>query len=143
MGHWAEIDENNVVIRVIVIKEAELDTGNWGNKSNWIKTSYNTHQGKHYVPNEHQDWSEESSDQSKSLRYRFAGIGYWYDSDNDVFFTSSQPYPSWVKDLTNYTWVAPIPTPVLTEQEYNDGKYYAWDEDAYQADNTQGWVLST
>ena len=30
MGHWAEIDENNIVIRVIVIKEAELDTGNWG-----------------------------------------------------------------------------------------------------------------
>ena len=55
MGHWAEIDENNIVIRVIVIKEAELDTGNWGDKSKWIKTSYNTNNGKHYVPKEHQD----------------------------------------------------------------------------------------
>ena len=49
MGHWAEIDENDVVIRVLVMKEEELDTGNWGDKSNWIKTSYNTHEGKHYV----------------------------------------------------------------------------------------------
>lgn len=143
MGHWARIDENNIVQEVIVIKEAELDTGNWGDKSNWIKTSYNTNDGKHYVPKEHQDFSEESADQSKALRYRYAGIGYWYDSDNDVFFSSAQPYPSWTKDLTNYVWVPPISTPALTEQEYNDGKYYTWDEDAYQADNTQGWVLNT
>ena len=75
MGHWAEIDENNIVIRVIVIKEAELDTGNWGDKSKWIKTSYNTRDGKHYVPNSsNQDFSVESSDQSKALRYRYAGV---------------------------------------------------------------------
>ena len=89
MGHWARIDKNNIVQEVIVIKEAELDTGNWGDKSNWIKTSYNTFEGKHYVPKEHQDWSEESADQSKALRYRYAGIGYWYDSDNDVFFCTT------------------------------------------------------
>ena len=77
MGHWARIDENNIVQEVIVIKEAELDTGNWGDKSKWIKTSYNTFEGKHYdVPKEHQDWSEESADQSKALRYRYAGTGY-------------------------------------------------------------------
>ena len=49
MGHWARIDDNNIVQEVIVIKEAELDTGAWGDKSKWIKTSYNTHEGKHYV----------------------------------------------------------------------------------------------
>ena len=74
MGHWAEIDENNIVKRVIVIKEAELDTGAWGDKSKWIKTSYNTSEGKHYVPKEHQDWSEESPDQSIAFQvcwYRY------------------------------------------------------------------------
>ena len=40
---------------VIVIKEAELDTGNWGDKSKWIKTSYNKFEGKHYTPSEHQE----------------------------------------------------------------------------------------
>ena len=68
MGHWARIDDDNIVQEVIVIKEAELDTGAWGDKSKWIKTSYNTSEGKHYVPKEHQDFSEESSDQSKALR---------------------------------------------------------------------------
>ena len=143
MGHWAEIDDNNVVKRVLVIKEAELDTGNWGDKANWVKTSYNTHLGKHYNPKKHQNWSEESADQSKALRYRFAGIGCWYDSENDVFFTSPQPYPSWVKDMDNYTWKEPIPIPLLTEEEHEAGKYYVWDEDAYQADNTKGWVLTS
>ena len=38
MGHWAELDENNIVQRVIVIKEAELDTGNWGDKSKFPPT---------------------------------------------------------------------------------------------------------
>ena len=85
MGHWARIDDKNIVQEVIVIKEAELDTGNWGDKSKWIKTSYNTHKGKHYVAKEHQDFSEESADQSKAIRYRFAGIGMVYDATNDVF----------------------------------------------------------
>ena len=45
-------------IRVIVITESELDTGAWGDKSKWIKTSYNTKDGKHFVPKDHQDFSD-------------------------------------------------------------------------------------
>jgi len=142
MGHWARIDENNIVQEVIVIKETELDTGNWGNKANWIKTSYNTHNGKHYVPKEHQDWSEESADQSKALRYRFAGKGYFYNRDNDVFMPSIKPYPSWVVNNTSWIWEAPIVCPTLTQEQIDAENYYTWDEDAYQADNTQGWVLN-
>ena len=74
MGHWARIDENNIVQEVIVIKEAELDTGAWGDKSKWIKTSFNTQYGKHYVPKEIQDFTDESSDQSKAIRYRLSLI---------------------------------------------------------------------
>ena len=142
MGHWARIDENNIVQEVIVIKEAELDTGNWGDKSNWIKTSYNTFEGKHYVPKEHQDWSEESADQSKALRFRYAGKGMKYDATNDVFYTQ-QPYPSWVLNNTSWIWEAPIDLPNLTQEQIDAGNYHTWDEDAYQADNTQGWVLNS
>ena len=60
MGHWAEIDENNIVVNVIVIKEEELDKGHWGDKSKWIKTSYNTREGKYYIPSENQDYTKES-----------------------------------------------------------------------------------
>ena len=90
MGHWARIDDNNIVQEVIVIKEAELDTGAWGDKSKWIKTSYNTREGKHYVPNSlNQDFSVESSDQSKAIRYRYDGIGKKYHAENYIFY-----YPS-------------------------------------------------
>lgn len=136
MGHWARIDDNNIVQEVIVIKEEELDTGNWGDKSKWIKTSYNTHNGKHYKPKEHQDFSEESSDQSKALRYRFAGIGHFYDAENDVF-RAQQPYPSWTLNKTTWSWDCPLVCP-------NElGKRYVWDESLYQSDNTKGWVLLT
>ena len=142
MGHWARIDENNIVQEVIVIKETELDTGNWGNKANWIKTSYNTHNGKHYVPKEEQDFADESPDQSKALRYRFAGIGYVYDATNDVFY-QQQPYPSWVLNTTTWEWEAPISHDAFTDDDEAKGIWYEWDEDAYQADNTKGWIKHT
>ena len=119
MGHWAEIDENNIVKRVIVITEAMLDTGHWGDKANWVKTSYNTHNGKHYVPNDHQDFSEESADQSKALRYRYAGIGMKYDTTNDVFYFT-QPFPSWTLNASTQLWEPPVAKPV---------PYEGWDWD--------------
>lgn len=140
MGHWARIDENNIVQEVIVIKESELDTGNWGDKSNWIKTSYNTFEGKHYVPKDHQDWSEESADQSKALRFRYAGIGMKYDATNDLFY-EQQPYASWTLNTTTWVWDPPLTTPTLTDEERTAGKYYEWNESLYQSDNTQGWEL--
>tara|TARA_B100000282_G_C31626765_1_gene441960 strand:- start:124 stop:513 length:390 start_codon:yes stop_codon:yes gene_type:complete len=121
MGHWARIDDNNIVQEVIVIKEAELDTGAWGDKSKWIKTSYNTFEGKHYVPKEHQDWSEESSDQSKALRFRYAGINNIYDVENDVFY-EQQPFESWTLNKTTWLWEAPVAYPT-------DDKRYVWNED--------------
>tara|TARA_X000001382_G_scaffold95942_1_gene70338 strand:- start:39 stop:428 length:390 start_codon:yes stop_codon:yes gene_type:complete len=121
VGHWARIDNNNIVQEVIVIKESELDTGNWGDKSKWIKTSYNTFEGKHYVPKDHQDWSEESADQSKAIRYRYAAIGDVYDATNDVFY-AQQPYASWTLNKTTWIWEAPVAYPT-------DDKLYGWDED--------------
>lgn len=140
MGHWAKIDSNNIVQEVIVIKESELDTGNWGDKSKWIKTSYNTFEGKHYVPKDHQDWSEESSDQSKALRFRYAGVGMKYDSTNDVFY-EQQPFSSWTLNTTTWMWDPPLTTPTLTDEEMTAGKYYEWNESLYQSDNTKGWEL--
>tara|TARA_A100001015_G_scaffold320369_1_gene446493 strand:+ start:1679 stop:2131 length:453 start_codon:yes stop_codon:yes gene_type:complete len=144
MGHWARIDENNIVQEVIVITEEMLDTGGWGDKSQWIKTSYNTRDGKHYVPKDHQDWSEESADQSKALRYRFAGVGDYYDSVRDVFYPQ-RTAASWTFDETLMLWVAPIPMPAV--EELGEGETYYWDEDAYQADTgdpkTQGWAVQS
>ena len=116
MSHFAKLDENNVVTFVTVGRqeddglEAEL-TARTGEV--YKQTSYNTRGGVHYTD------GLPSDDQSKALRFNYAGIGYSYDETRDAFIPP-QPYPSWVLAET-CLWVAPIPMP--------DGDY-VWDEDA-------------
>jgi len=112
MAHYAFLDENNMVTEVIVgIDETELIEnlnpeiwyGNFRGQT-CVRTSYNGR-----------------------IRGRFAGIGYSYDADRDLFI-SPRPFLSWITDETGQ-WHAPIPYP-------DDGKYYLWDEE------TQEWVVS-
>jgi hypothetical protein len=90
MAHWAEIDENNIVLRVTVGDNNESDEGyqwlidNLGGR--WIQTSYNN-----------------------NIRKQYAGIGFTYDEVNDVF-VSPFPYPSWVLD-DSFDWQPPIAKP--------------------------------
>lgn len=102
MSHFAEIDKNNIVLRVIVVAdEHEADGANWCNKllgGTWVQTSYN---GK--------------------IRYNYAGIGFAYDPVLDAFIPPT-PYPSWVLDAT-CQWQAPQPYPT-------DGGFYDWAEDS-------------
>jgi hypothetical protein len=123
MSHFAQIDENNVVQQVLVITQAEIDTGNWGDPAEWIQTSYNTHGGIHYLPN----GGPPSPDQSKALHKNYAGIGFNWDG---IGFFAPQPYPSWILNSFSYLWEAPVPMPVP-----NNPPYYQWDE------ATLSWVL--
>ena len=108
MSHWAELDQNNKVIRVLVgdNNDPAGDEGyqwlidNLG--GTWIKTSYNS-----------------------NIRGTYAGIGYSYNPDEDIFVTP-QPYPSWTR--SGSFWNAPTPMPV------EEGKFYTWDEE------TTSWV---
>jgi hypothetical protein len=126
MSHFAKIDENNVVVFVTVGRqeddglEAELSarTGDV-----YKQTSYNTRAGVHYNP----ETGEPSEDQTKALRFNYAGIGYTYDEDRDAFIPP-KPYNSWVLNEETCLWDAPIPYP-------EDGETYTWDEE--QGDWTQ------
>jgi len=117
MAHFAKVI-NNVVEKVIVAEQDYIDTLPVEEGSRWIQTSYNTIAGTHILG-------------GTPFRGNFAGPGMLYDSDLDAFIPV-QPYPSWTLNTTTYQYEAPIPMPT-------DGKY-SWDEDAYQADNTQGWI---
>ena len=75
----------------------------------WIKTSYNTRGGKHYDAD-----GSESADQSKALRGNYAGIGYTWDEDNNIFW-SKQPHASWTKNTSTASWVAPITYPSVID----------------------------
>ena len=121
MAHFAEIDENNIVTRVIVAEQDFIDSGAVGDSSNWIQTSYNTRGGIHYAPNSNE------TDDGIALRKNYAGIGFTYDSDRDAFY-ASQPYPSWTLNEDSCQWDSPVPYP-------DNDKDYVWNEDK------QSWDL--
>jgi len=58
-------------------------------------------------------------------------------------FVLAQPFASWTLNNETADWDSPITRPTLTEDQIAAGSFYIWDEDAYQADNTAGWVLQT
>jgi hypothetical protein len=110
MAHFAQLDENNVVLRVIVVHNNELlDNGVESEakgiafcqslfpSTRWVQTSYNG-----------------------NIRKNYAGVGFTYDSQRDAFIPP-RPFPSWVLDVATCRWEAPVPYPT-------DGEQYAWDE---------------
>ena len=111
MAHFAELDNDNVVKRVIVVSN---DIESYG--EDWCKTVYGG------------DWKQTSY--NNNIRKNYAGIGYTYDAAKDAFIPP-QPFPSWTLNKTTYLWEPPITDP--------GGDTY-WDEDAYQSDNTKGWT---
>ena len=130
MAHYAKV-VNGIVEKVIVAEAEFFDTFVDDTPGKWIQTSYNTRGGVHYEPNSHTP----SSDQSKALRKNYAGLGFIYDKDKDAFY-APQPYASWTLNSTTYYWEPPVTYP-------SDGKEYIWNESAYQADNTKGWIESS
>ncbi len=112
MAHFAELDANNIVLRVIVVNNSDIldqygyESENvgiafcrsvFGAETIWRQTSYNA-----------------------TFRKNYAGIGYRYDAALNAFI-APQPYPSWGLNTTTCQWEAPKPYPT-------DGKVYAWNE---------------
>lgn len=120
MAHFAQLDDTNRVLQVIVVHNNELLDANGVESeakgiafcqmlfpdTNWKQTSYNG-----------------------NMRKNYAGIGYSYDAGRDAFIPP-QPYPSWTLNETTCRWDAPVPYP-------NDGKLYRWEE------STLSWVEVT
>ena len=103
MSHFAEIDENNIVLRVLVGDNDFPNEGyDWVLENlggTWIQTSYNG-----------------------NIRKNFASAGFSYDLERDAFI-APKPYESWLLDEDTCNWTAPTPYPT-------DDKLYTWDEDS-------------
>ena len=135
MAHFAKIDENNVVTQVIVVANEDTTDTNGveveeigvafckkllGAETNWKQTSYNN-----------------------NFRVRYAGIGYSFSEELNAFIPP-KPFASWVLVEETADWVSPLgAAPTLTEEQITSRSFYRWNEEAYQADNTTGWVLET
>ena len=147
MAHFAKLGANGKVIQVLTMDNDKmlnadgvedetvgqqwLETHNNWPAQMWIQTSYNTSQNKH-----------SSGDDSKAFRGNYAGIGYTWDEDNQIFWPKS-PYASWVKDTASASWKSPIgDAPALTaEQESQNAAnthqwFYKWNEEG------QSWDLT-
>ena len=147
MAHFAKLGANGKVIQVLTLdNKAMLNAdgiedeavgqqylerhNNWPAQM-WIQTSYNTQGNKH-----------NSGDDSKAFRGNYAGIGYSWDEDNNMFF-AKKPYASWVKNITDARWQSPIgDAPALTaeQQEQNEADTHKWGY-SWNEDN-QSWDLS-
>ena len=147
MAHFAKLGANGKVIQVLTMDNDKmlnadgvedetvgqqwLETHNNWPAQMWIQTSYNTRANKH-----------NSGDDSKAFRGNYAGIGYEWDEDNNIFWPK-KPYTSWVKDTTTASWKSPIgDAPGLTEEQDSQneagthGWHYAWNESG------QSWDLT-
>jgi hypothetical protein len=126
MAHFAQLNENNEVIQVIVVSNDDILNSNgneveevginfckslFGEDTIWKQTSYND-----------------------NFRCRYAGIGMKYDENFDVFL-NPQPYPSWNLNEKTFEWDAPIPKPELTQEQIDNLCYYMWNE------NNLNWEL--
>lgn len=115
MAHYAFLDENNIVTDVITGRdEDDLPEGitSWEEHYAEVRglickrTSYNTYGNAHKTG-------------GQPFRGNYAGIGFTYDEDNDVFIPP-QPFPSWILNTSTYLWEAPAPRPDET---------YVWNEE--------------
>ena len=116
MANFAEVDENNIVIRVVAINNSDITVNGveseqkgiefcktlWPDSNTWVQTSF-----------------------SRRFRKNVAGIGCTYDKERDAFIPPRVLYPSWVLNENTCTWEPPVPS------RFNgtDGKFYSWDED--------------
>lgn len=113
MGHFAQVDENDIVVQVIVAEQDFINTGAVGDPSRWIQTSYNTSGGVHRLG-------------GTPLRKNYAGIGYTYNRQLDAFIPP-KPFASWILDENTGSWNPPKSMP--SDAGTGDPpKMYMWDE---------------
>ena len=147
MAHFAKLGANSKVIQVLTLNNSDmlnadgvedesvgqqyLETHNNWPAQMWIQTSYNTSANTH-----------NSGDNSKAFRGNYAGIGYEWDEDNQIFWPK-KPYASWVKDTSDAQWHSPIgDAPALTAEQQSQNEagtntwVYDWNE------SNQSWDLT-
>lgn len=98
MAHWAEIDDTNTVVRVLVAGD---DSHDWLVErlgGTWVQTSYNTQAGEHTLG-------------GTPFRANYAGIGYTYDEVLDAFIPP-KPQKDAVLNETTFSWEIPTPSEV-------------------------------
>ena len=140
MAHFAKISDTSKVLTVLTLNNKDvlnadgvedeivgqqyLERHNNWPAERWIQTSYNTFGGQH-------------KNDETPLRGNYAGIGYTWDEDNNIFYTK-KPYASWVLNTTTASWHSPVGDAPddLTDEEQAAKTHYVWNEAGQSWDKT-------
>ena len=134
MAHFAELDSNNVVTRVIVVADSDTTDEN-GTETEAVGVAYLKG-----LFGEHTKWAQTSY--NSNMRLRYAGPGSIFDAEKDCFL-APKPFDSWtLNSASPYEWEAPITMPTTTTEMDEHGIIWEWDEEAHKANSSEGWVLS-
>jgi len=121
MAHFAELDINNKVIRVLTACNQDIAT-HGGELSEEAANYFGT-----YTPFLENGVKWVQTSYNNNFRKQFAGIGYTFDFTKNKFI-APRPFPSWSLD-TNDDWQAPIPFPTITTYGNNEKYFIFWNED--------------
>jgi hypothetical protein len=147
MAHFAKLNENNIVEGVVVIgNDVPTSNGPLGENDMHID-------GETYCQNLFKGGIWKQTSYNKKFRANYAGKGFVYDSQNNVFY-DQQPYPSWTLNNTTWSWEAPVPYPesrqvdentFLVDKQWNEAeqRWVAKNNDIYYYWNpsTSSWNL--
>tara|TARA_R100001082_G_C4320330_1_gene140834 strand:- start:1 stop:477 length:477 start_codon:yes stop_codon:yes gene_type:complete len=144
MAHFAKVGDDGIVERVTVVSNTVTDPETTGTDDESLGQAFLT---EHFGAGTYVQCSY-----NDNIRGHFPGVGDTYDSVNDIFH-KPQPFPSWTLNTDTGYWEPPLARPTVTSlgldlsptvegetAEFVDAR---WDEAAYQADNTTGWVVLT
>lgn len=121
MAHFALLDDNNVVLNVLYVDNNNMLDAE-GNESEALGIA----QCREGLGRPNARLVKTSF--SGSIRFRYAGIGFTYNEEHDVFLPPKE-WPSWVLNTTTYQWEPPTAEPELTEEQRNVGSFYEWNEE--------------
>lgn len=129
MAHFAELDSNNIVLRVLCLENSVMENEQgqrveqlgidflqnlYGSNTIWAQTSYNTRAGIYYVAGT----NEVSPDQSLAFRKNYAGADWTYDSTRNAFINLKPVVPPEDEQYVYFDefsclWVYNPPQPVI------------------------------
>ena len=137
MAHYAFLDENNVVVKVIAGVDEDSTETLPSEFSSW-EEFYSNHKGMTCKRCSYNTIMGTHRNGGTPFRGTYPGQGYIYDETDDKFYPPA-PFHSWTLNKETYQYEPPVADPIntLSEEDILAGKTYNWNED------TQEWDLYT
>lgn len=149
MAHFAELDANNKVLRVVTVDNENVSADMAVDGEEWCASNIEEDASIPYVDGAYPGVRWKQTSYNHNFRKRFAAIGGYFIDEGDGYFTGVKQYDNWVLNTTDGAYYPPVDRP--TDQNYTDGdktylRYIQWDQDNTRyictkviGNDTDGW----